>query len=113
MGRARTVARRAQPVGGPTHVARREHSLARAPERDRFVRDPEAGAVPGLTRGRNLRSERRCSMCSAIHTNSRSSLRPSSTRGPSDPPPRDVFVFRLRKSARALPTDQGRCVYKD
>ena len=33
MGRPRTVARRAQPLGGPTHDARRERSLTRAPER--------------------------------------------------------------------------------
>ena len=33
--------------------------------------DPEADAVPGLTRDRNSRSEGRRSMCSAIHTSSR------------------------------------------
>ena len=84
---------------GLTHVAYQECSLAMAPERDWFVCDPEAATVPGLTQDRNLRSERRCSMRSAIHTNSRSSLRPSSTCEPSDPQLRDMFIFRLRKSA--------------
>ena len=53
--------------------------------------DPEAGVVTGLTRDRDSRSENRCSMCSAIHISSRTSLRPSSTREPSDPPPRVVL----------------------
>ena len=37
-------------------------------------------------RGRHMRSRYRCSMCSAIHINSRSWLRSSSTHEPSDPP---------------------------
>ena len=37
-------------------------------------------------RGRHMRSRCRCSMCSAIHINSRSWLRSSSTHEPSDPP---------------------------
>jgi len=40
-----------------------------------------------------VRSRCRCSMCPAIHINSRSWLRSSSTREPSDPPHRVVFVF--------------------
>ena len=38
-----------------------------------------------------MRSRRRCSMCPAIHINSRSWLRSSSTHEPSDPPLRAVF----------------------
>ena len=56
-----------------------------------YGRDPEADAVPGLTRDRNSRSEGRRSMCSAIHITSRTWLRPSSTREPSDPPLRVVL----------------------
>ena len=37
----------------------------------------------------------RCSMCPAIHINSRSWLRSSSTHEPSDPPPRVVFFLCL------------------
>ena len=44
------------------------------------------------TRGRNMRSRYRCSMCPAIHINSRSWLRSSSTHEPSDPPLRVVFA---------------------
>ena len=46
--------------------------------------------VPGGPRDRNVRSRRRCSMCPAIHINSRSWLRSSSTHEPSDPPLRVV-----------------------
>ena len=42
-----------------------------------------------------MRSRYRCSMCPAIHINSRSWLRSSSTREPSDPPLRVVSVFRF------------------
>ena len=55
--------------------------------------DPQSGVAPGLTRGRNVRSRYRCSMCPAIHINSRSWLRSSSTHEPSDPPPKVVFLF--------------------
>ena len=61
--------------------------------------DPQSGVAPGLTRGRNVRSRYRCSMCPAIHINSSRWLRSSSTREPSDPPPRVVilvFCFPLR-----------------
>ena len=58
MRRARTVVHRVQPVKGLTHVAHREHSLVRATKQDWLVRNPEAATVPGLTRGRNLHSER-------------------------------------------------------
>ena len=57
-----------------------------------LLSDPETGVVPGLTRDRNMRSRYRCSMCPAIHTNSRSWLRSSSTCEPSDPPLRVYFV---------------------
>ncbi|WP_419643160.1 hypothetical protein, partial [Thiolapillus sp.] len=52
------------------------------------------------------------SMCPAIHINSRSWLRSSSTHEPSDPPPKVVFFFfafpaivvdkKLRQHAEAL-----------
>lgn len=44
----------------------------------------------GNTRSRNMRSRCRCSMCPAIHINSRSWLRSSSTHEPSDPPRRVI-----------------------
>lgn len=54
-----------------------------------------------------MRSRYRCSMCPAIHINSRSWLRSSSTHEPSDPPLRVViFVFSdiaARSLARASP----------
>ena len=40
-----------------------------------------------------MRSRCRCSMCPAIHINSRSWLRSSSTHEPSDPPLRVVLLF--------------------
>ena len=57
------------------------------------IADPQTGVAPGWTRGRNMRSRYRCSMCSAIHINSRSWLRSSSTHEPSDPPLKVVFFF--------------------
>lgn len=54
--------------------------------------------APGRTRGRNVRSKNQCSMCPAIHTKSRSWLRSSSTREPSDPLLRVVFfIFEIRR----------------
>ena len=53
---------------------------------DEFVCRPSDGRGPGNTLGRNVRSRCRCSMCPAIHITSRSWLRSSSTREPSDPP---------------------------
>ena len=44
-----------------------------------------------------MRSRYRCSMCPAIHINSRSWLRSSSTHEPSDPPLRVVYKFRVRE----------------
>lgn len=41
-----------------------------------------------------MRSRYRCSMCPAIHINSRSWLRSSSTHEPSDPPLRVMFNYR-------------------
>ena len=57
--------------------------------------DPETGVAPGFTRCRNMRSRCRCSMCPAIHINSRSWLRSSSTHEPSDPPLRVVMPTAL------------------
>ena len=58
---------------------------------DECFTDPQTGVASGVTRSRNVRSRYRCSMCPAIHINSRSWLRSSSTHEPSDPPPRVVF----------------------
>lgn len=55
--------------------------------------DPQTDVVPGRTRDRNVRSKNQCSMCPAIHTKSRSWLRSSSTREPSDPLLRVVLFF--------------------
>ena len=63
--------------------------------------DPETGVAPGFTRCRNMRSRCRCSMCPAIHINSRSWLRSSSTHEPSDPPLR--VVSRHAKQRRFVP----------
>jgi hypothetical protein len=49
-----------------------------------------------------VRSRYRCSMCSAIHINSRSWLRSSSTHEPSDPPPKVVFGFFLTEALLAV-----------
>lgn len=64
--------------------------------------DPQTGVAKGRTLGRNMRSKCRCSMCPAIHINSRSWLRSSSTHEPSDPPPKVVsFFFFSFQSGRA------------
>ena len=65
-----------------------------------MLTDPQTGVAKGETRGRNMRSRCRCSMCPAIHTNSRSWLRSSSTREPSDPPLR-VFIFKVSRPGLA------------
>lgn len=73
---------------------------------DRYTADPQTGVAPGVTRGRNVRSRYRCSMCPAIHINSRTWLRSSSTHEPSDPPLRVIssrFVFHAVD-------DQCRCL---
>ena len=57
--------------------------------------------VPGVTRDRHMRSRCRCSMCPAIHTNSRSWLRSSSTHEPSDPPLRVVSLVLLATLVQA------------
>ena len=84
---------RPPPGPSPRSPAPADHLLRGAPGAGSVSFDPEAGVVTGLTRDRDSRSENRCSMCSAIHISSRTSLRPSSTREPSDPPPRVVLTF--------------------
>ena len=59
------------------------------------LNDPETDVAPGETRGGNVRSRGRRSMCPAIHIYFRSWLRSSSTREPSDPPSRVVFLLSL------------------
>ena len=63
---------------------------------DRCFADPQTGVAPGVTRSRNVRSRYRCSMCPAIHINSRTWLRSSSTHEPSDPPLRVVYDHLVR-----------------
>ena len=75
---------RREPRGGPSPP----HLF---PFCDECFADPQTGEAPGVTRSRNVRSRCRCSMCPAIHINSRSWLRSSSTHEPSDPPPRVVI----------------------
>lgn len=60
------------------------------------ISDPQTDVAPSNTRGRNVRSKNQCSMCPAIHTKSRSWLRSSSTREPSDPLLRVVFLVFFR-----------------
>ena len=72
---------------------------------DRFFADPQTGVAPGVTRSRNVRSRCRCSMCPAIHINSRSWLRSSSTHEPSDPPPRVVKIFSFLSACRVRATN--------
>lgn len=62
-----------------------------------FVSDPRTGVALGVTRGRNMRSKYPCSTCPAIHINSRTWLRSSSTREPSDPPPELIFHFSISR----------------
>lgn len=69
---------------------RRPNAWTREHPRENSKPDPETGVAPGFTRCRNMRSRCRCSMCPAIHINSRSWLRSSSTHEPSDPPLRVV-----------------------
>ena len=55
-----------------------------------------------------MRSRYRCSMCPAIHINSRSWLRSSSTHEPSDPPLRVVYKFLfLLKEPSLVKARQG------
>ena len=60
--------------------------------------------APGVTRGRNMRSRCQCSMCPAIHINSRSWLRSSSTHEPSDPPLRVVFAIQRMSESGSVKT---------
>ena len=69
---------------------------------DQYATDPEPGVAPGVTRSRNMRSRCQCSMCPAIHINSRSWLRSSSTHEPSDPPLRVVSLHNFRCTARIV-----------
>lgn len=62
------------------------------------ISDPQTDVAPSNTRGRDVRSKNQCSMCPAIHTKSRSWLRSSSTREPSDPLLRVVFLCFLKSS---------------
>lgn len=70
----------------------------RGVDRDLDIVRPSDGRSPGRTRGCHVRSRRRCSVCSAIHTSSRGWPRSSSTREPSDPPLRVVFFDFRRRS---------------
>jgi hypothetical protein len=60
--------------------------------------NPQSGVPKGILPRRNVRSKCRCS-CPAVHTMTRSLLRPSSTHEPSDPPPRVNITL----------THSGRC----
>ena len=92
--------RKGSPAGRSLHLKRRRSQSATLNARSRtsasarqFSTDPETGVAPGMPGGRNMRSRCRCSMCPAIHINSRSWLRSSSTHEPSDPPLRVVLSY--------------------
>ena len=68
---------------------------------DYMVAYPRTGEAPAESRSRNMRSRCRCSVCPAIHINSRSWLRSSSTHEPSDPPHRAVLTHHACLSALA------------
>ena len=68
---------------------------------DDLFADPRTGVALAVSQSRNVRSRCRCSVCPAIHINSRSWLRSSSTHEPSDPPHRVVSVLnRCRPPAQ-------------
>lgn len=73
------------PSGRRRPVSLRKRAFSKGDDCFRLA-DPQTGVASGWTRGRHMRSRCRCSMCSAIHINSRSWLRSSSTHEPSDPP---------------------------
>ncbi len=91
--------RRSQLVDAKSTPSSCDHPM-RGPASAKQLRipDPETGVAPGWTRCRNMRSRCRCSMCPAIHINSRSWLRSSSTHEPSDPPLRVVKSSRARQA---------------
>ena len=80
-------------------LLRRFNALARASSDRLDIADPQTGVAKRRPLGRNMRSKCRCSMCPAIHINSRSWLRSSSTHEPSDPPPK-VVSFRVFRPDR-------------
>lgn len=98
-----TLERPMRDASGPVEHARlgsaRTRRFAVRPRRRRRspfcmrISDPQTDVAPSNTRGRDVRSKNQCSMCPAIHTKSRSWLRSSSTREPSDPLLRVVFCF--------------------
>lgn len=99
-------------VAGPRAERRRRPTDCDVPMRGRASTtdskpDPETGVAPGFTRCRNMRSRCRCSMCPAIHINSRSWLRSSSTHEPSDPPLRVVSRHRSSNGSLQLPRGRG------
>jgi hypothetical protein len=94
-GRRDTPTRAHSPGKAEEASPRRDRRLLAKKERggrDYKFTDPRTGEAPAVSRGRNMRSRCRCSMCPAIHINSRSWLRSSSTHEPSDPPHRVVFL---------------------
>ena len=66
---ARTPPQRRRGLGGHDGPERVSKSKGNAID---ILADPQTGVAPGWTRGRHMRSRCRCSMCSAIHINSRS-----------------------------------------
>lgn len=85
----------------------RPHRVRRRGDAGLLLADPRTGEAPAGGRGRNVRSRCRCSMCPAIHINSRSWLRSSSTHEPSDPPHRGVFVCTLNGTTRGRLSTAG------
>lgn len=98
-----------RPVASRVGRGRHRDGNVRGASRARFFNRPSDRRGSGNTRGRNMRSRCRCSMCPAIHINSRSWLRSSSTHEPSDPPLRVVSIVRDRLAVGATfrPDDRG------
>ena len=88
------------PLGSRLYVKRPGHGSGC----DDLFADPRTGVALAVSQSRNVRSRCRCSVCPAIHINSRSWLRSSSTHEPSDPPHRVVSDL----SSRGPPAQHGR-----
>ena len=94
----------------PIHIP--TYKRGRGLRKNSSISDPRTGVPSGVTQGRNMRSKYPCSTCPAIHINSRTWLRSSSTHEPSDPPPEIIFAvqryFRFRMEIRSVfPHQQG------
>lgn len=110
-GRAGPVPARhanALPFRKPPHPTERVAAAAPHSVSDDLFADPRTGVALAVSKSRHVRSRCRCSVCPAIHINSRSWLRSSSTHEPSDPPPRAVIEFEQSSTTRATRAERLR-----